>query len=146
MTGLVLAALAVATFGYMLLPIFRQERSPAPIPKTDQRSRYLEEKREQILENIVDLDGEFQMGRLAPVDYERLREESVREAIDVEQKLSSESGKTAVRPQSRANEEKARADQTATQTSAGSWYCGQCGSANPRENSFCNECGAKIRA
>lgn len=141
MTALAIALLAVGTFGFMLVPVFRDRREAGKEPAADQKQKYLQEKREQVLENIVDLDGEFQMGRLAEGDYRRLREESIQEVVALEKKLEPTVG----------GGEKARAQRSADVTPVGSqptkgrWFCGNCGAANTRTNKFCNECGAKIR-
>ncbi|MBI2838502.1 MAG: hypothetical protein HYX75_09315 [Acidobacteria bacterium] len=146
MTALAIALLAVGTFGFMLIPVFRDRQEQGKNPVADQKQKYLQEKREQVLENIVDLDAEFQMGRLAEGDYRRLREESIQEVVALEKRLESTAGGSGMgKADSAAEATPVGSQPVGSQPSKGKWYCGNCGAANPRPNRFCNECGAKIR-
>ncbi len=151
MTALAIALLAVCTFGFMLIPVFRDRQEQGKNPVADQKQKYLQEKREQVLENIVDLDGEFQMGRLAEGDYRRLREESIQEVVALEKELEAASGggeKTRaqrVADETPVGSQPVGSQPVGSQPSKGRWFCGNCGASNPRTNKFCNECGAKIR-
>lgn len=137
MTALVIALLAMGTFAFLLLPIFRPEGSDEAQVTADPKTRYLKEKREQILDNIVDLDGEFQSGKLGQDDYKRLRDEAIGDVLGLEQRIEQQPPPAAVEPV-------APPPAAAGSAPAKPLFCGKCGAKNPRSNTYCNDCGAKI--
>ena len=73
-----LATLGAVVVAFVLYPVFASE-APEPIGLDDTQSelRDLEEKKNQILSNIKDLDFEKASGKLSDADYESSRNDYV---------------------------------------------------------------------
>lgn len=86
-TVLPIVVLVVGCFGYIFWP---QERIAAPIEKT--RLDYLRERKDQVYENLRDLNFEFRAGKYPEDDYARQRESLEVEAAKVVSEMDSLGG------------------------------------------------------
>lgn len=103
----------------------------------------LKRRRLVVYENIQDLDFEFKAGKIAPADYEALRNHYRGEAAELmvaseEAELSSADGGLIER------EVAARRTRRAQQPPADEYVCPKCGFENALPVKFCGECGAPL--
>ena len=142
MAELIMAILGGAAFAFMLLPILRSAVGEQAEEATDSSGRSAKERREQLLENLADLDTELKMGKLSGSDYERIREAARRELHATGAHTVEESGETEP-----ALEDSARSAARSPASGADNpKHCGRCGASNPPASKFCNECGARFDA
>ena len=102
----------------------------------------LKRRRLVVYENMQDLDFEYKSGKIAPNDYQSLRENYTREAADLmaatkELELSREDDALIER------EVAARRSQRRLQPTE-EYVCSKCGFENPLPVKFCGECGAPV--
>ena len=127
---MVFAAAILLTVGALAFTLFvRTQDIPEPAPESP--TRYVEERRAQILDNLRDLAFEFRVGKLSDEDYQRTKLE-----------LQTELAKTmaeidALKPVEAApvKADLARAKKPDGQT------CPHCGAVFVKRMKFCGECG-----
>ncbi|MEW6365225.1 MAG: hypothetical protein AB1714_11395 [Acidobacteriota bacterium] len=142
MAELMMVVVAGAAFAFMLLPILRPAAGGEEREATDSGDRSAREKREQLLDNLADLDVDLKMGKLSEHDYERNREAAQRELRAAEARTTGFQGKTPTAPQARTGS----ATATAAPAADSPRRCSGCGVTNPPASKFCNECGARFDA
>ena len=84
-------AISVAVLWYVFQPLLAAGPSPflGDLERQSSTVRRLLRKKETIYENIKDLDFEYKMGKLSQGDYERLNQDYLREAYQVDSQIES---------------------------------------------------------
>ena len=84
-------SISVAALWYVFQPLLAGGASPFLVDLDRQSTtvRRLLRKKETIYENIKDLDFEYKMGKLSQGDYERLNQDYLREAYQVDSQIES---------------------------------------------------------
>lgn len=122
MLVLACATLTLAT----LLYVFWLTPEPARIKTQAERDRqFLEEKREQLYDNLRDLHLDYRMGKLSDADYQQMKTRYQQELAGLLARLeqAGEPAPSAVPVPGR---------------------CARCGRDNSVENHFCGACGAEL--
>jgi len=118
-------------------PLFRKDETLESAIIEETEWDLLQRKKEVILGNIQDLDFEYKCGKLSAEDYQKIRAEMNAEAAVVFQEIekleSSKDLDALIRREISARKERS--------TTA----CPSCGSTNPITNTFCADCGAKLK-
>ncbi len=91
MTLVLLALLAAAATAWVLQPLFRPE-APAPGLRVDPTVLRLQERREQLVLALADLDFERDAGKLAEDEHRELRGRVLLEAAEVTRALDEHGG------------------------------------------------------
>ena len=91
MTLVLLAVLAAAATAFVLQPVFAGPET-APRPATDRTVLRLEEKREQLLLTLAELDFEKDAGKIAPAEHAASRATVLAQAAEVTAKLDTLQG------------------------------------------------------
>ena len=142
MTLALLATLGAVVVAFVLYPVFASE-APEPIglDETQSELRDLEEKKNQILSNIKDLDFEKASGKLSDADYESSRNDYVAQVSAVITRIDKLAPQREQEPKKKilAKSKKASAK-------AGTIACASCGEANPKSSKFCLDCGRPFEA
>ncbi len=114
-----------------------QEALPVDVtPLADLKRRRL-----VVYENLKDLEFEYQAGKIAPEDYQALRENYLGEAAQL--MVASQEEQTSLKG---GLIERVVAAQRAQRKARPSdeYVCPKCGFENPLPVKFCGECGARI--
>ena len=84
-------AISVAVLWYVFQPLLAAGQTPflGDLERQSSTVRRLLRKKETIYENIKDLDFEYKMGKLSQGDYERLNQDYLREAYQVDSQIES---------------------------------------------------------
>ena len=84
-------SISVAVLWYVFHPLLAGGASPflEDLERQSVTARRLLRKKETIYENIKDLDFEYKMGKLSQGDYERLNQDYLREAYQVDSQIES---------------------------------------------------------
>ena len=104
----------------------------------------LKRRRLVVYENLQDLEFEHQAGKIAPGDYEALRDNYTREAAQLmaaAKELELSSADDALIEQEVSVRRAQRKHQPAQP-----YLCPKCGYENPLPVKFCGECGARLAA
>jgi hypothetical protein len=118
-----LLTLAALLYLFWLTPEPVRAKSPA-----ERDREFLEEKREQLYDNLRDLHLEFRMGKLSDGDYQQMKALYQEELAGLLAQLEAlGGGGTSVPP-----------------VGAVPGRCLRCGKDNPAANRFCGACGAEL--
>ncbi len=89
MISLIAPILFIGAVLYIAYPLLKEEQSePAPEDGTTDQEKLLNEK-EDVIENLKDIEMDFRMGKLSTQDYQSLKSEFEQRAVNVFQKLQS---------------------------------------------------------
>jgi len=89
MISLIAPILFIGAVLYIAYPLLKEEKSePAPEDGTTDQEKLLNEK-EDVIENLKDIEMDFRMGKLSTQDYQSLKSEFEQRAVNVFQKLQS---------------------------------------------------------
>ncbi|MGH9433252.1 MAG: hypothetical protein ACRD3T_17110 [Terriglobia bacterium] len=140
--GIALAiAAALAVFvAYPLLSNEKEGQESLPVDVTP--SIDLKRRRMVLYENLQDLEFEFRARKIAPADYETLRESYKTEAARLmlaSKELEQGTAEDALIEREVATRRARRKDQIAE-----AYICPACGFQNPVPVKFCGECGAPV--
>lgn len=137
-------AVAVALVIFVVAPLLASEsKQDAVVPIDVTPATDLKRRRLVVYENIQDLDFEFKAGKIAPNDYESLRENYMAEAAQL--MLASQETE---RPRSAVDTfiEREVATRRARRKPqpVEDYVCSNCGFENPVPVKFCGNCGAPV--
>lgn len=134
--------LSGAVLGAICIPLFKKEQTLESAIIEETEWDLLQRKKEVVLGNIQDLDFEYKCGKLSEEDYNKIRAEMSAEAArvlhDIEAIESDADLDALIRREVGARKRKAGA-------AAATVACPSCSAANPSNNKFCAECGAKLK-
>lgn len=89
MISLIAPILFIGAVLYIAYPLLKEEKSePATEDGTTDQEKLLNEK-EDVIENLKDIEMDFRMGKLSTQDYQSLKSEFEQRAVNVFQKLQS---------------------------------------------------------
>lgn len=138
---LIAMGLAVFVIWPLLATDSKQDSAIVPVDVTPLAD--LKRRRLVVYDNMQDLDFEFKAGKIAPDDYQSLRENYVAEAAEL--MLAAQE---VERPRSAMDAyiEREVAVRRARRKSppVEDYVCSKCGFENPLPVKFCGNCGAKI--
>lgn len=127
---MVFAVAILLAVGALAFTLFvRTQDIPEPVPESP--TRYVEERRAQILDNLRDLAFEFRVGKLSDEDYQRTKLELQTELaktmaeIDALKPVEAVSAKPVPSPAKKPDGK----------------TCPHCGAAFAKRMKFCGECG-----
>jgi len=127
---MVFAAAILLAVGALAFTLFvRTQDIPEPVPESP--TRYVEERRAQILDNLRDLAFEFRVGKLSDEDYRRTKLELQTELAKTMAEIDALKPVEAVS----AKTEPVRAKKPDGKT------CPHCGATFAKRMKFCGECG-----
>ena len=138
--ALVIAALLAIFVAYPLLAAEREGNESLPVDVTPALD--LKRRRMVLYENLQDLEFEFQARKIAPADYETLRESYKTEAARLmlaSKDLEQGTAEDVLIEREVAARRARRKDQIVE-----AYICSACGFHNPVPVKFCGECGAAI--
>ncbi|HZT36724.1 MAG TPA: hypothetical protein VFA28_02415 [Bryobacteraceae bacterium] len=127
---MLLAAAVLLTAGAIAYTLFVRERDlPPPVARTGYE--HLEERREQIYENLRDLQFEYRVGKLSDADYQHTKQTLQAELASVLAEI---------------DRIKAQAAAPAPPAPPSNTQCPHCGAKFARAMKFCGECGKAMSA
>jgi hypothetical protein len=141
MIYVVCALLSSAVIAAVCVPLFRKDDTLESTIVEETEWDLLQRKKEVVLGNIQDLDFEYKCGKLSADDYEKVRAEMAAEAAVVLEQIdnieSSQDLDALIRREIAVRSSKKK---------AANLICPSCEAANPANNKFCAECGAKLKS
>jgi len=139
---LALVLILVLGAGFVLLPYFRRERG-ADVSHlvSDVSFDPVMERKQIVLQNILELEFEYRMGKLSPGDYQNARGELEREAATLLDRIEA-AGDGNAELEKKIDAELARRLEALPPTAPG--RCPSCGGENPPTGRFCGQCGAPL--
>ena len=125
---------AAITFSiiFILLPLYRGNKSLSWLVPEDQTFSYLKEKKTTVYNNLKDLDFDYSIGKIAEDDYARIRSEFKQEAAQVLIQMD-ELDQWIEKELSRRQEETLQES-----------TCPSCSQILPQDAKFCSQCGMKL--
>ncbi|HSF16633.1 MAG TPA: zinc ribbon domain-containing protein [Vicinamibacteria bacterium] len=118
-----LALLGAAVVIFVLVPVFEpQSRAAEPLDEAQRRIRDLEETKLRLYEAIKDLDFEKDAGKVSENDYERARNDYMKQVAEVLGQIDQ------LAPPKKKKQAAVRS-------------CANCGETNPPDARFCMSCG-----
>jgi len=134
--------LALGLACFIAAPLLATGKEPATLPVDVTPLADLKRRRLVLYENLQDLEFEYRARKIAPKDYEALRETYTAEAAQLmANSRALERGTTA----DAFIEREVAARRARLQAQAVPDYiCPKCGFENPVPVKFCGECGAKV--
>jgi hypothetical protein len=129
---------------FVMLPLLsRDQEGQGVLPVDVTPSADLKRRRLVVYENLQDLEFEYKAGKIAPEDYEALRNNYRAEAaglmaasLEVER---ADAGEALIEREVAARRAERR------QPPVPDYRCPKCGFENPLPVKFCGECGAPLR-
>jgi hypothetical protein len=129
---------------FVMLPLLsRDQEGQGVLPVDVTPSADLKRRRLVVYENLQDLEFEYKAGKIAPEDYEALRNNYRAEAaglmaasLEVER---ADAGEALIEREVAARRAERR------QPPVLDYRCPKCGFENPLPVKFCGECGAALR-
>ncbi|HKI84792.1 MAG TPA: zinc ribbon domain-containing protein [Candidatus Krumholzibacteria bacterium] len=135
MTELLLVLLAVVSVAFCFRPFMRGNLHQMALSRSDTPIGRLNQRKETLLQNIADLDFEYNMGKLSEEDYSTLRGNLKQQAMETLEQIdllresnSMLAPKGAPKPQ----------------LASGASFCSKCGTPLGTEDRFCSACGARV--
>ncbi len=101
----------------------------------------LQARREAAYQVLRDLDGDFQVGRLAEDDYRQMRVQALSHAAEVVAQIdayrapATPDGRTGSTPSEAPRRTNGKADA----------YCPRCGAPHEPDDAFCRKCGRALK-
>jgi hypothetical protein len=130
-----LATLGAVVVGFVLYPVFAEERAGALGASAEALAlRDLEEKKARLYTAIKDLDFELDAGKVSSEDYESARRDYLAQATEVMEQIDS------IAPEKTTSLATSSEDASA-QKKAGARICSSCGEASSENAKFCIGCG-----
>lgn len=128
---MLLAAAVLLTAGAIAYTLLVRERDlPPPVARTGYE--HLEERREQIYENLRDLQFEYRVGKLSEADYQNTKQTLQAELAGVLAEIDRIKGQPAAPVPAAAPPPRTE--------------CPHCGAKFARAMKFCGECGKAMSA
>jgi hypothetical protein len=145
---MIIATAAVLIIGVFVYTLFiRPQDLPAPEPESP--TKYLEERKATIYENLRDLQFEYRVGKLSDQDYQTTKTDIQKELALVLAEIDRLAGKSPAKeaPAPKPAAKAAAAPKTAAKVAEASGSgitCPSCGAQLPTPMKFCGECGAPM--
>jgi pyruvate/2-oxoglutarate dehydrogenase complex dihydrolipoamide acyltransferase (E2) component len=137
------AVLIIGVFVYTL--VIRPQDLPAP--EQESPTKYLEERKATIYENLRDLQFEYRVGKLSDADYQATKADIQKELAVVLAEIDRLTPQKAAPAKAPAPAKAAPAPKAAPagkSASASGVDCPHCGAKLPSPMKFCGECGAPM--
>ncbi len=135
MTELLLVLLAAVSVAFCFRPFMRGDLHQLAMSQNDTPIGRLNQRKETLLQNIADLDFEYNMGKLSDEDYETLRGNLKRQAMETLEQIDLlRESNSMIAPK---DAPKPRAVPSAS-------FCSQCGASLGSKDRFCPACGARV--
>ncbi len=134
---------------YVIKPLLesRYRLAHLPVIKKNGSLSRLQQSKTELLSAIKEIDFEYQMGKLARDDYDRLKQEyegnAVRVLQEIDKKQSGNGHGTNVEEEIQRYRERLKSGSPAT-TGNTKNFCSVCGSRVQPEFTFCSHCGEKL--
>lgn len=135
MTELLLVLLAAVSVAFCFRPFMRGDLHQLAMSQNDTPIGRLNQRKETLLQNIADLDFEYNMGKLSDEDYQSLRGNLKLQAMETLQQID------LLRESNSMFAPKGASKPKAVSTSS---FCSQCGTSLGTEDHFCSACGARV--
>ena len=135
MSELLLLLLAVVSVGFCFRPFMRGSFQTLTTSKSDTPIGRLGQRKETLLQNIADLDFEYNMGKLSEDDYANLRANLKRQAMETLEQIDLLRESNALFSVGGAVKEKAKPKEL---------FCTQCGTTLSEADRFCSSCGTRV--
>jgi len=136
---MVLTAAVVLTLGTILFTLLVRAKdvpeTPAPSP-----TAHLELRKQQIYENLRDLQFEYRLGKLSDEDYQKTKLDLQRELAKVLAEIDAVQPPPAPKP-AQAAQAKAAAVSAPAKANPDGKTCPHCGATFDQPMKFCGECG-----
>lgn len=149
--GSVLAAIALLAVvtAYLIRPLL--ERRGQGVSDEDHEVSVLLAERDRVLSSLQDLDMDYSMDKILREDYERQRQELVREGARILRRLDeleSQDGVSGETARARSLEAEIEAEVAALRQAQNGQeqrhFCPSCGRAVQPEDRFCTHCGEPL--
>jgi hypothetical protein len=135
MTELLLVLLGAVSIAFCFRPFMRGNLHPLALSRSDTPIGRLNQRKETLLQNIADLDFEYNMGKLSEEDYASLRGNLKRQAMETLEQIDLlRESNAMIAPKGAA---KAKAEPRDS-------FCSQCGTQLNAGDRFCSSCGASV--
>ena len=135
MTLIIALVLAVATFAFIVYPLFKR-RPPSADSVEDEKLQELHSNRDTTYSMLKELEFDFQAGTLTEEDYRDLEARYKRKAISVLKKIDGLEKGTDI------DEEVERQVRELRQSKGR--FCPQCGASCQEDDRFCSRCGTSL--
>lgn len=141
----------IATAAFLIIGVFvytlfiRPQDLPAPEPESP--TKYLEERKATIYENLRDLQFEYRVGKLSDADYQATKADIQRELAAVLAEIDKLTPQKAAPAKAAAVKAAPAAKPASAVVKAASdsgIECPHCGAKLPAPMKFCGECGAPM--
>jgi rubrerythrin len=127
--------LAVVSVAFCFRPFMRGNLQILTTSKSDTPIGRLGQRKETLLQNIDDLDFEYNMGKLSEEDYASLRANLKRQAMETFEQLDLLRESNDLFSPGGVAQEKAKPK---------GLFCTQCGTVLTGADRFCSSCGTKV--
>jgi hypothetical protein len=135
--------LAAGLAAYVAAPLLSSEAAGAgSLPVDVTLLGDLKRRRLVVYENLKDLEFEFQAGKIAPGDYQTLRENYLGEAATL--MAATQDAEQLKEKDALIEREVAARRARRTAQPAQDYVCPKCGFENPLPVKFCGECGTRL--
>lgn len=139
--------IAVGVMFFVGRPLFAQRGVVAAASRRKSRHAVLAEQRDAVYAAIRELDFDHRMGKVDDEDYERMRGEYTRQAVDVLKEMDRGNGRSRAADEVEQEIASIRAGKRGgggrTQTGT-ALFCPSCGAKVGEGDRFCARCGSKI--
>jgi hypothetical protein len=135
MTELLLVLLGAVSIAFCFRPFMRSNLHSLALSRSDTPIGRLNQRKETLLQNIADLDFEYNMGKLSDEDYASLRGNLKQQAMETLEQIDLlRESNAMIFPKGAA---KAKGEPRAS-------FCAQCGTQLNAGDRFCSSCGASV--
>src|SRR5262249_41795937 len=139
--GLTLVLSGVALWR-VIDPLARGEQSQAAAPRAPARLRELEREKQLVLKAIKEIELDYQMRKIAEVDYKEMIERYRGRAMRLISEL--EAGDNYRQLIERELTMRLAAPEVRSSSAAAPGACAACNTPNDEDAQFCKKCGAKL--
>jgi hypothetical protein len=136
--------ISIALAAYVMAPLLAAAGANEAVPVDVTPLADLKRRRLVIYENLQDLEFEYKAGKIAPLDYETLRDDYTAEAAEL--MLSSQDAEKPSLSDDAfiEHEVAARRERRKPVKPVEDYTCPKCRFENPLPVKFCGECGAPL--
>ncbi len=140
MSSLLFWIIAAATLAFIFWPFWRRRVALEGVTNgVSSRLADLLAQRDNLLAAIKDIEFDYEMGKISKEDFEQIREQYRRQAIDLFKRIDAARGQSIPRQKLETELQLLR-----QQRGGGSRPCPACGAPAPATHRFCSHCGEKL--
>ncbi len=140
MSSLLFWIIAAATLAFIFWPFWRRRVALEGVTNgVSSRLADLLAQRDNLLAAIKDIEFDYEMGKISKEDFEQIREQYRRQAIDLFKRIDAARGQSIPRQKLETELQLLR-----QQRGGGSRFCPACGAPAPATHRFCSHCGEKL--